>query len=712
VTNRTFSRRDFVRVGVAVGGGLFVTVTGCKPTGGEVAATGPFAPNAFVRLDPDGTVTIIAKHLEMGQGTYTGLSTIVAEEMDADWAKVKVEGAPNDTEKYKNLVFGIMGTGGSSAIANSWEQHRKAGATARAMLIAAAAKQWGVAVGEVTTEPGVAVHAKSNRRADYGSLAGRAAGLPAPATVALKDPKDFRYVGKEGTSRRVDSKAKATGTATFTQDVKLDGMLTAVVAHPPLFGATVKSFDATKAKAIAGVKDVVQIPTGIAVLADSFWAARRGRDAVVVQWDTSAANTMGTAEIFGQYRELAAKPGVEIRKDGDAESTLGGAAKVVEATYEFPFLAHACMEPMNCVVQLGKDRCELWYGAQFQTPDGGAVAALTGLKPEQVKINMLFAGGSFGRRANKAADFVIEAVAIAKAIEGRAPVKLVWTREDDTNAGYFRPAFLHRIRGGLDAQGAPTAWWHRIVGQAIMDGTPFMPPDGKDPASFEGAADHPYQVANVFVDVHYPKIGVPVQWWRSVGHTHTGFAVEMFVDELARAAGKDPVEFRRGLLAKDPRRLAVLNLAVEKSGWGSPLSAGRARGVAVHKSFNSYVAEVAEVSLVGGRPKVHRVVCAVDCGIAVNPDVIRAQMEGGIAYGLSAALYGKIDIDKGKVTSSNFDRYKVLRMSDMPAIEVHILQSSEAPTGVGEPGVPPIGPAVANALLALTGKPVRRIPLV
>jgi isoquinoline 1-oxidoreductase beta subunit len=557
----------------------------------------------------------------------------------------------------------------------------------------------------------VVVHAKSDRRAEYGSLAGAAAGLPAPETVPLKDPKDFRYIGKDLRLIRVDVREKSTGAATFTQDVKLDGLLTALVAHPTLFGATVKSFDATKAKAVPGVVDVVQIPAGVAVLADNFWSARRGRDALVVEWDTSAANTLGSAEIMAQYRDLAGKPGIELRKDGDADAALGSAAKTVEATYEFPYLAHACMEPMNCVVKLSQDGCELWYGAQFQTPDTGAIAAATGLKPEQVKINMLYAGGSFGRRANKMADYVMEAVTIAKAINGRAPVKLVWTREDDTNAGYFRPAFLHRIRGGLDAQGNPVAWSHRIVGQALMEGTPFMPPDGKDPSSFEGAADHPYQVANVFTDAHFTKIGVPVSWWRSVGHTHTGFAVEMFVDELARAAGKDPLEFRRGLLAKAPRQLAVLNLAAEKAGWGSPLPPGRARGIAVHKSFNSYVAEVAEVSLVGGRPKVHRVVCAVDCGTAVNPDVIAAQMESGIAYGLGAALYGKIDIEKGKVASSNFNRYRVLRISEMPVVEVHILPSTEPPTGVGEPGVPPIGPAVANALLALTGKPVRRAPL-
>ncbi|MFN0181077.1 MAG: molybdopterin cofactor-binding domain-containing protein [Gemmatimonadales bacterium] len=712
MTHSTFSRRDFVRVGLAAGGGLLV-FAGCGPKGGvPIAGAGPFAPNPFLRLDPDGSVTIFAKHLEMGQGTYTGLATLIAEEMDADWSKIKVEGAPNDTEKYKNLAFGMMGTGGSSAIANSWEQHRKAGASARAVLLAAAAKQWGVTVAELTTEPGVVTHIKSDRRAPYGTLAGAAAGMPVPETVALKDPKDFRYIGKDTGTLRPDAKPKSTGKATFTQDVQLDGLLTAVVAHPPLFGATVKSFDATKAKAVTGVSDVVQIPTGVAVLAVNFWAAKQGRDALTVEWDTSAANTMGTAEVMAELKSLTGKPGSEVRKDGDAEKALGEAAKSIEATYEFPFLAHASMEPLNCVVQLKPDGCELWYGAQFQTPDTGAVAAFTGLKPEQIKINMLYAGGSFGRRANGKADYIMEAVTIAKAINGQAPVKLVWTREDDTAAGYFRPAFVHKIKGGLDAAGNPVAWWHRIAGQSTTAGTPLDPPDGKDGAAHEGVSDHPYTVPNVTVDVHWPKIGIPVQWWRSVGHTHTAFAMEMFVDELARAAGKDPLEFRRGLLTKDPRRLAVLNLAAEKAGWGTPLPAGRARGIAVHKSFNTYVAEVAEVSLVGGRPKVHRVVCAVDCGIAVNPDVIRAQMEGGIAYGLSAALYGQIAIDKGKVVSTNFDSYRVLRMSEMPAVEVHIMPSTEAPTGVGEPGLPPIGPAVANAVAVLTGRPVRRAPLV
>lgn len=716
------SRRDFVRASLAVGGGLLVTVYGCSPAGaaapGSTAKAGDaFTPNAFVRIDADGTVHVIAKHLEMGQGAYTGLATIIADELDADWSTIRVEGAPADDKRYGNIAMGgMMGTGGSTAIANSWEQHRKAGATARAMLVAAAAKQWGVPASELTTEPGEVVHAASKRRAAYGTLVATAATMPVPDTVPLKASSAFRYIGKDiGAGKgvqRVDSRAKVDGSATFTQDVTLPGMLTAVVAHAPRFGATVQSFDATKAKAVPGVVDVVQIPTGVAVVAQHFFAAKQGRDALVVQWDESKATTVGTPEIMAQFRELATKPGMGARNDGTAEQAIAGAARQVEATYELPYLSHASMEPLNCVVELRSDGAAVYNSNQFPTGDQAAVAAVLGLKPAQVTMHTVFAGGSFGRRANPKSDYVVEAATIVKAIGGKAPVKMVWTREDDFMAGWFRPAFLHRMRGGLDAQGSAVAWWQRIVGQSIAAGTMFESKDGSDSSSFEGAADHPYTIPNVFVDVHYPKVGVPVQWWRSVGNTHTAFAVEAFVDEMAHAAGKDPVEFRRTLLAKDPRRLAVLNLAAEKSGWGTPLPAGRARGVAVHKSFDSYVAEVAEVSLEGGVPRVHAVTVAVDCGIVVNPDVVRQQMEGAVAFGLAAALYGKVDIDAGRVVTTNFDRYRVLRHREMPHVDVHIVASTEKPTGVGEPGTPPIAPAVANALFALTGTPVRALPLV
>ena len=716
--NTTVSRRDFVRASLVLGGGLMVSVYGCGPNGEEAQAgsapDGSLAPNAFLRIDTNGNVFVTSKHLEMGQGVYTGLATIIADELDADWSKVTVEGAGADDKRYGNSkIGGMQGTGGSTAIANSWTQHRTAGATARAMLIAAAANLWSVPAAELTTEPGEVVHAASKRRATYGSLVTAAAALPVPANVPLKDPTAFRYIGKDkATTPRVDVTAKSNGTAVFTQDVKLPGMLTAVVAHAPLFGGKVKSFDGARAKSVPGVVDVVQIPTGVAVLAKHFWAAKQGRDALVVEWDDTGANTLGTAEIMAQYRDAAQKPGIGVRNDGNAEKAIAGAAKTVEATYEFPFLAHASMEPLNCVVDLKADSASIWNSNQFPTVDRGAVATVFGFAPEKITMHTVFAGGSFGRRANPHSDYVVEAATIAKAISGRAPIKLVWTREDDTSAGYFRPAMLHRLRGGIDAAGAPVAWWQRVVGQNMMAGTMFDSKDGKDPSAYEGAADHPYEIGNVFLDAVFPKVGVPVQWWRSVGNTHTAFAVEMFIDEMAHAAGKDPLEFRRALLTKDPRRLAVMNLAAEKSGWGTPAAAGRARGIAVHKSFDTYVAEVAEVSLVNGVPRVHKVTCAVDCGIVVNPDVVRAQVEGAVAFGLGAALYGKIDIDKGRVVSTNFDRYRVLRHAEMPVVDVHIMPSGEAPTGIGEPATPPIGPAVANALLALTGKPTRTLPFV
>ena len=717
MTSTQVSRREFLRVTAVAGAGLTlaVSVPGCGPRGrGEQPPVGGepvFLPNAFVRIAEDGSVTVIAKHLEMGQGTYTGLATIVAEELDADWKHVRVEGAPADASKYNNLQFGpVQGTGGSSAMANSYDQLRKAGATARSMLVAAAAHQWGVDADGLTTENGVVTNPGNGKRASYGSLAKAAAALPVPENVPLKDPKTFRLIGK--VAPRVDARAKVNGKAQFTQDFTLPGMLTAVVAHPPRFGATVKSFDAAAAKTVPGVKEVVQIPTGVAVLADGFWAARQGREKLTVEWDESNAFRSSSADLFAQYHALVGTPGRVVRKEGHAEAALRQ-GKAVEAVYEFPFLAHASMEPLNCVVRLSADRCEIWNGEQIQTPDQMAVAAMTGLKPEQVSLTMLYAGGSFGRRANPKSDYVLQAVSIAKAIDGRVPVKLVWTREDDTRAGWYRPMYVHAVRGVVDQSGAPLAWHHRVAGQSIMKGTPFegFIRDGIDPTSVEGAADTPYAIPNLQVELHTTELGVPIQWWRSVGHTHTAFVMETFIDELAAAGGKDPVEFRRGLLGKAPRHLGVLNLAAEKAGWGSPLPAGRARGIAVHESFNSFVSEVAEVSIEGGRPRVHRVVCAVDCGVAINPDIIHMQMESGIAYALSALLYGEVTLRDGLVQQANFDSYKVLRIPEMPVVEVHIVPSAEAPTGVGEPGTPPLSPAVVNALFQLTGKRVRRLPL-
>jgi isoquinoline 1-oxidoreductase beta subunit len=708
------SRRDFLKST----GALVLAVS--LP---EIALSQPrseFSPNAFVRIGSDGTVTVIAKHLEMGQGTYTGLATLVAEELDADWSQVRVEGAPADATRYNNLFWGPMqGTGGSSAIANSFVQLRTAGAAARAMLVAAAAAEWKVKPEEVSVSKGVLVHKASGRKAGLGEFASAAAMLEVPKDPPLKDPKNFTLIGKP--AARVDAVAKSTGKAMFTQDVKLPGMLTAAVLHPPRFGARLASFDASGAKAIKGVVDVVAFSTpvrsGVAVLARDFWTARKGRDAVHAEWDESQAFKSSSAELMSEYRKLAASPGTLARKDGDAEAAFAGARTVLEAAYEFPYLAHAAMEPLNCVVQLDASGAEFWNGEQFQTPDQMAAAAILGLKPDQVELNMLYAGGSFGRRANPHADYVVEAAAIAKAAAGgpagQAPIKLVWAREDDMRAGYFRPMYYHALKAGLDAQGNPVAWKHTIVGQSILAGSVMeaMVKDGIDPTSVEGAATLPYAIPNLTVDLHSPKIGVPVQWWRSVGSTHTAFATECFLDEVARAAKKDPVELRRALLKDHPRHRAALELAAAKGNWGRPLEKGRARGVAVHESFKTFVAQVAEVSRQGDALRLERVVCAVDCGTAVNTNIVAMQMESGIGFGLSAALFGAITLKDGAVEQSNFHDYPVLRINQMPKIEVYIVPSREKPSGVGEPGTPVIAPALANAIFALEGKPVRALPL-
>ncbi len=715
-------RRAFLKKTVSAGAGLTLAVylppvaaqsAGPGKTGNAMMGEGGFEPNAFVRIGTDDTVTVIVKHLEMGQGTYTGLPTLVAEELDAAWSQIRVEGAPADAGRYNNLFWGaVQGTGGSTAMANSFEQLRKAGAAARAMLVAAAAQKWQVPEDALTVHDGVVVHADSDHRASFGTLAELAAAQPVPEEVFLKDPSEFRLIGTD--LPRKDSPEKARGTAMYTQDVTLPGMLTAVVAHPPRFGARVKRFDAAKSRRVKGVVDVVEIPTGVAVLAEHYWAASRGREVLEVEWDETDAFKLGSEEIFAQYKALAETPGQPARREGDVERALAQAAQTVEAEYAFPYLAHAAMEPMNCVVRLAADECEVFNGEQIQTVDQMAVAGVVGLKPEQIKIRMLYAGGSFGRRANPKSDYVVEAASIAKAINGRAPVKLVWSREDDTRAGFFRPLYYHRLTAGLDANGALTAWRHRIVGQSIMAGSPFaeMIKDGIDPTSVEGAANLPYAIPNLGVELHTTDIPVPVQWWRSVGSTHTAFAVETFIDEVAARAGKDAVAYRRALLGGHPRHAGVLALAAERSGWGSPLPAGRGRGIAVHESFNSYVAQAAEVTVdKEGTFSVDRVVVAVDCGIAVNPDVIRAQMEGGLGFGLSAALSSQITLKEGRVEQSNFHDYTVLRIDQMPAVDVHIMASDAAPTGVGEPGTPVIAPAVANALAAVTGQRSYALPL-
>jgi isoquinoline 1-oxidoreductase beta subunit len=606
----------------------------------------------------------------------------------------------------------FQGTGGSTAIANSFEQLTKAGATARAMLVAVAAKRWNVPASEITISSGVVQHA-SGKSARFGELVADAAKLPVPTDAKPKDPKHYKLIGTNVT--RVDSRAKSTGTALYTQDVRLPGMLTAVVAHPPRFGAKLKSFDASQAKAIKGVKAVVPFETaarsGVAVLAADFWTAKKGRDALSIEWDESSAFKGSSEALFAEYRALAKTPGDSAKKQGDVEWALRTAARTFEGTYEFPYLAHTTMEPMNCVVRIGSDECEIWNGEQFQTADQLAVAKLLGLPQQKVKINQLYAGGSFGRRANALSDYVVEAAAIAKAVGAGTPVKLVWTREDDLRAGYYRPMFVHTLRAGVDAQGNLTAWQHRLVGQSILAGTIFGGPGPIDPASVEGAANLPYDIPNLSVELHTPKVQVPVQWWRSVGSTHTAFSTECFIDEIARGTGKDPYAFRRALLAKHPRHLAVLDLAVEKSGWKKPRAQNEVLGLAVHESFGSVVAEVAVLKKTDAGIKLERVVCAVDCGLAVNPNVVAMQMESGIGYGLCAAVQGAVTLKDGRVEQGNFDDYPVLRIAQMPAIEVHIVPSRNKPSGVGEPGTPVIAPALYNALATLNGKAMRSLPL-
>jgi len=705
------TRRRFLQSAALGGAGLLVGFR--VDARRALAADEVFAPNAFVRIAPDNTVTIIGKHLEMGQGSHTGLAVILAEELDADWAQVKVEAAPADAKRYNNLRFGPMqGTGGSTSLANSWEQLRRAGAAARAMLVEAAAQEWSVPAAEITVDSGVVSHAPSGRRATFGELAAKAATLTPPAQVALKDPKDFKLVGK--VVRRLDSAAKTDGSAKFTMDFAEPGMLTALIARPPRFGATVRSIDAIGARRVKGVTHVVQVPSGVAVVATSFWSARKGREALRVTWDEGRAERRGSDDLFTSYRTLAHNPGRPARREGDAAGALRRAAKVIEAVYEFPYLAHAPMEPLDAVVRVGAEGCDYWAGSQIPTIDQAVIARALGLPPEKVRIHTLLAGGSFGRRGTFDGDVAGEAAAIVKAIGADKTVKLVWTREDDIQGGKYRPLYVHRLRAGLDPQGNIVGWEHRIVGQSIIAGTPFeqaLVKNGVDGTSVEGAANLPYDIPNLTVELHTTQVGVPVHPWRSVGSTHTAYATETFLDELAHAAGRDPLEVRRALLAKHPRHLGTLNLAAEKAGWGEALPAGRARGIAVHESFDTVVTQVAEVSRRSdGLPKVERVVCAVDCGTAVNPDVVRSQMEGGIGFGLAAAMWSEITLVRGRVQQRNFDGYRPLRIEDMPAVEVYIVPSGAAPTGVGEPGVPPIAPAVANAFFQLTGQRTRRLP--
>ena len=710
MTNLT--RRALLQKSLLSGAGLFVAFHVPRKLGAvpQAAAKQLPDPNAFVRVAPDGSVTVLLAHSEMGQGIWTSLAMLVAEELDCDWSKIRVEHAPA-APVYAHPAFGMQMTGGSTSTSSEFDRYRQAGALARAMLVRAAAANWKMDAKKLRTENGFVLRGKE--KLSYGELAVAAQGQTPPQSFKLKNRKDWKILGKP--TRRLDSPEKVTGKAGFGIDVRFPGLRTALVARSPVFGGTVKSFDPAKARAVKGVEQVVQVPSGVAVVASNFWSAKLGRDALQVDWDLGPGASLDSAKLLEDYRAQAQTKGAVATEKGDADAALSGAAKKLIAEYDVPYLAHATMEPMNCAVKLEGDRCEIWTGTQFQTMDQMTAAKIAGIPQQNVSIHTQFLGGGFGRRATPSSDFVAEAVHVAKA--AKVPVKVVWTREDDIQGGYYRPLFLHRIEAGLDSQGRPVAWRHSIVGQSILTGTPFeqfMVKNGIDATSVEGVVDSPYleAIRDRRVVVHSPRLPVPVLWWRSVGNTHTAFAMESAIDELAWAAGRDPLEFRSMLLADKPRHLRALKAAAKKAGWGTPPSKGRARGLAVHESFGSIVAQVAEVSVDKDKEiHVHKVSCAVDCGTAINPLGIEAQVQGAMAFGLAAVLHSEVTLKAGRVEQSNFHDYLVLRMPEMPEVSVQVLESDAKMGGIGEPATAPISAAVANAVYALTRQRLRSLPL-
>ena len=711
------SRRAFLK-GAAAGSAALVV--GFTPTGLLAATSGPADFNPFVKISADGTVTVIIKHFEMGQGTTTGLATLAAEELDADWSGVAIEFAPADNARYANLLFHAQGTGGSTAIANSYMQYRKAGAAARDMLVRAAADAWGVDPKTVSVENSTLK--AGDKSASFGEFAAAAAKLEAPAEPALKSSADFKLIGNTDLPRK-DNDAKTNGTAIFAMDVKIPGMVYAVVLRSPKFGGTLKSFDASGAKEVKGFRDAKMLPNNaaVAIYADSTWAAISAREAVTAEWDFSNAETRSSDALMEGHLALLDSPQYQARKGGDFTATasaIDGAAKVVEGEFRFPNLAHAAMEVLNCVIEPTETGVRIHDGSQFPALTQPTVATILNLDPSKVEINTVYAGGSFGRRATPTSDYQAEAALVFAALGGKTPVKVMWTREDDFRGGYYRPMAAHRVRIGLSDDGKIAGWDHRISTKSILKGTLFesmLVHDGIDHSSVEGVSDTDYAIPVMSVGLSDFTTEIPVLWWRSVGHTHTAYAMEVMMDMAAEAAGKDPVDFRLDLLSggsKDQQRLAgVLKMAAERADWKSPLPEGRGRGVAVHKSFSSYVAQVVEVSVDNGDIRIEKVTCAVDCGVAVNPDVIRAQMEGGIGYGIGHVMRNQITMTDGEIDQANFPDYEPLRISDIGEIEVFIVQSEEAPTGVGEPGVPPAGPALANAIHKATGTRATTLPM-
>ena len=716
------ARRTFLKLGAAAGSGFalgaFPLGAGAQGAGAPAAAgLKPFQqPSAFVHIAPDGIVTVTINRLDFGQGVQTALPMILAEELDADWSKVRSTHGSNDPA-YVDPVFGMHITGGSGSIAHSYTQYRELGARTRAMLVAAAAQRWKVDASKLKTRNGVVV-GPNGQQLGYGELAEAAMAMPVPEAVALKDPKDFRLIGHA--TARIDAPAKSSGRQAYGIDTRLPGMLTAVVARPPVFGAKLKSVDDSAAKAIPGVKAVVRVPTdrggeGVAVLAEGYWPAKQGRDALKAEWDLASVEKVDSAKQLAQYRAMVGEPGAR-KFDADV-SALDKAPHRLDAEFVFPYLAHAPMEPLNCTVHVQGDKAELWMGSQMPGLDGLAASKVLGLQPQNVQVHVQMAGGGFGRRAIATSDYVVEACQVAKAAQVAgiaAPIRTLWSREDDIQGGYYRPMHVHSARIGFDDQGRVLAWDHVIVGQSILAGTPFEPmmvKDGIDSTAVEGMKE-PYDVP-MRLTVHHPKVNVPVLWWRSVGSTHTAYVMETLVDEIARQTKQDPVAYRMKLMGSDhPRHRAALQLAVDKSGYGKKkLAAGRAWGVAVHESFNTVVAYVVEASVKDGKPVLHEATAGVHCNLAVNPRTVEAQVQGAALMGLGMCLPGAaITLKDGQVEQHNFNDYSVARIPDMPRIAVHIVPSADAPTGMGEPGLPPLAPAFANAVSRLTGKPLRELP--
>ncbi|SHN18892.1 xanthine dehydrogenase family protein molybdopterin-binding subunit [Chitinophaga sp. CF418] len=718
-TSHMFNRRQFIKDTALITGGLVIAFTvpaiarKRRLPGNEVPISDPGkmpTPNAFLRIDPDGTVTITLSHCEMGQGISTALAMLVAEELDADWQKIKVEDAPAALVYY-HTIYGTQRTGGSSSLYSEFDRYRQVGATARNMLVQAGARRLQVDVKDCKTENGYVI--VGDKKLSYGELAEEAATLPVPTEVPLKDRADWKFIGKP--VKRLDTPAKVKGEAIFGMDIHFPGMLTALVARSPVPGASVKTYNAKATLAVPGVRQVVVVPGGVAVLADNFWAAKKGRDALKIDWELGQAVRINSATLLSEFRQRANEGGLVATKAGDPENVFPKAAHVVEAEYFQPFLAHAPMEPLNCTVQLTPDKCEIWTGTQTVTDDQKAASEITGLPVDKVFIHMQFLGGSFGRRNITRSDFVREAVEVAKA-SGKL-VKTVWTREDDIQGGMYRPAFLHRFKIGLDSNGAPIAWKQISVGQSVMTGGPFEKVaviNGVDQFSIEGmhTAEYVKSIPDQRIELNTPVWPITVDNWRAVGLSHTIFAMESLVDELAYAAKKDPVEYRRMLYKDAPRQLKVLEMLAEKSGWGQALPAGHGRGIAVFEAVGSYAGVVAEVSVMKDMPlSVHKVTCVIDCGTVVNPDGVVAQMDSNILYGLSTALYSEITFKAGKVQQNGFLDYKVLRISETPEIETFIVPSNEKPGGIGEAAVGQIMPAITNAIFAATGKRIRSLPL-